>query len=72
LFYAGGAISIMYGVHGYLPSPARSPTAALLWRDALEFAGAEYLPYAARCELEDARGLIDAVEVLFHVGILQD
>jgi hypothetical protein len=53
-------------VHGDLPATA----AAFFWWDAFESAGAEHLPYAARGKLEGTWGLIDAVEVLLHMGIL--
>jgi hypothetical protein len=49
-------------VHGDLPATA----AAFFWWDAFESAGAEHLPYAAG----GMWVLIDAGEVLLHMGIL--
>jgi hypothetical protein len=58
----------VYGVHGYLPASLT----ALLRREALELASAEHLPYAAGGKPQNTGGLIDAVEVLLHMGILLD
>jgi hypothetical protein len=38
----------------------------------LELAGAKHLPYAAGGKPQNTGGLIDAVEVLLHMGILLD
>jgi len=59
-------MAIVDAVHRVLQATA----ATFFWWDAFQSVSAEHLPYAAGAKLEGTWGLIDAVEVLLHTGIL--